>query len=415
MPTDCSGPLSGIRVLDIATMIAAPLTASVLGDYGADVVKVELPGVGDTVRKMGEQRKGVGLYWMTLGRNKHSVALDLRVAAAQELFLRWLPKFDVLIENFRPGTLERYNLGPARLHEVHPQLVILRMTGFGQTGPYRSRQGFGTLAEAMSGVASVIVKNVRGFPRDRPALTAFPLGDVTAGIMGVNAVLAALLHRQRTGAGDTIDLAIYEALLKFMELDIIRYSDDPNAARGDHGARCPDSAPRGLYRCADGRWVALSGSTQPVAERLLRLIGGEALALDPRFRTNALRVEHVEELDRLIDKWCATRTRDDAIMAMSGAGCAAGTVETVGTLLSNPQVVARDAIVMVEDPDAGPLRMTNVTPRFERHATRPPRPAPAHVGADTAAVLARDLGLDDKALEELHRLGAITAKSGFDA
>ena len=400
------GPLAGIRVLDIATMIAAPLTASILGDYGAEVVKVELPGPGDTVRRMGTQRDGVGLYWRTLGRNKQSVALDLRVPAAQELLLRWLPSFDVLIENFRPGTLDRYNLSVERLRALHPRLVILRMTAFGQTGPYRSRQGFGTLAETMSGAASVLVKGMRGLSSDRPALTSFPLADVTAGLAGVNGVLAALLHAQRTGVGETIDLAIYEAMLKFMELEILNHGEDGGQPPGDDKRR-PDAAPRGVFHCLDDRWIALSGSTQPVAERILALVGGPEMAKDPRFLTNELRVANVEELDDLIDAWCSQRSSDEAVAQISAAGGAVCLVETVETLLSNPQVLARNAIVEVQDETSKPLRMTNVVPRFEGHNTMPPQPAPAIVGAHTREVLARDLGIDPAEFERLAELGAI--------
>jgi crotonobetainyl-CoA:carnitine CoA-transferase CaiB-like acyl-CoA transferase len=401
------GPLAGLRVLDIATMIAAPLTASILGDYGADVVKIEMPGAGDTVRKLGEQRNGVGLYWKTLSRNKRSVAMDLRHPEARRLFLRWLPQFDVLIENFRPGTLERWKLAPEHLRDIHPGLVILHMTGFGQAGPYRSRQGFGTLAEAMSGVASVMVRGIRGFPRDRPALTSFPLGDVTAGLMGVNGVLAALWRRERSGTGEIIDLAIYEALLKFMELEVLRFTDAPGAEPGQHEKRQPDAAPRGVYQCGDGLWMALSGSAQPVAERILRLIGGELLLADPRFRTNALRVAHVDELDTIIEEWCGARAREECIAALSAAGGAVGPVESVGTLLANPQVLAREAFVDVEDEDAGRLRMTNILPQFAGHERKPPRPGPSVVGADTLEVLASDLDLGADEIASLQREGAI--------
>ena len=401
------GPLAGLRVLDIATMIAAPLTASILGDYGADVVKIEMPGAGDTVRKLGEQRNGVGLYWKTLSRNKRSVALDLRHPDARLLFLRWLPQFDVLIENFRPGTLERWNLSPEHLREIHPGLVILRMTGFGQAGPYRSRQGFGTLAEAMSGIASVMVRDIRGFPRDRPALTSFPLGDVTAGLMGVNGILAALWRRERSGVGEIIDLAIYEALLKFMELEVLRFTDAPDSEPDPEEKRQPDAAPRGVYRCKDGRWMALSGSAQPVAERILSLIGGEPLLADPRFRTNALRVAHVDELDAIIEQWCRTRTQEECIAALSAAGGAAGPVCSVETLLANPQVRAREAFVDVEDEDAGRLRMTNILPQFAGHERPPPRPGPSAVGADTLDVLASDLALGADEIARLRHAGAI--------
>jgi crotonobetainyl-CoA:carnitine CoA-transferase CaiB-like acyl-CoA transferase len=388
-------------------MIAAPLAGSILGDYGADIVKVELPGAGDTVRKMGEQRAGIGLYWKTLSRNKRSVALDLRHPDGQELFLKWLPQFDVLIENFRPGTLERWNLGEERLRKVNPALIILRVTGFGQTGPYRSRQGFGTLAETMSGVASVLVRDMRDFPRDRPALTSFPMGDVSAAMMGVNGTLAALVQRERSGKGETVDLAIYESLLKFMELELLTHDDKAPPSERFVEERFADSAPRGMYRCRNDEWMALSGSAQPVAERILNLVGGAELAGDPRFRTNELRVRNVDALDGIIGDWCADKSRAEAIEKMSAAGCAVGPVETVRTLLRNPQVVAREAILEVEDPLMGSLRMTNVIPRFAGHAAVPPTPGPSLVGADTRAVLGADLKLGDDDLEKLRESGVI--------
>lgn len=406
-----SGPLAGIRVLDIATMIAAPLAGSILGDYGADVVKIELPGAGDTVRKLGEQRRGVGLYWKTLSRNKRSVALDLRRPDGQALFLRWLPQFDVLIENFRPGTLDRWNLSEARLREVNPSLVILRVTGFGQTGPYSARQGFGTLAETMSGVSSVLVRDMRGFPKDQPALTSFPLGDVSAAMMAVNGTLAALVQRERTGRGETVDLAIYESLLKFMELELLQHDAAAPPSPTFVEERFADSAPRGMYRCKGDEWMSLSGSAQPIAERILMLIGGEELAKDPRFANNALRVRNIVALDAIIQGWCAQYTRQEAIARMSAAGCAVGPVETVRTLLTNPHVVARQVVTTVEDPDLGPLRMTGVIPRFDGHAPRPPRPGPTIVGADTASVLADDLGLSPADLAELDAQGAIAIPS----
>jgi crotonobetainyl-CoA:carnitine CoA-transferase CaiB-like acyl-CoA transferase len=402
-----TGPLSGIRVLDIATMIAAPLAGSILGDYGADVVKVELPGAGDTVRKLGQQRDGVGLYWKTLSRNKKVAAIDLRRPEGQALLLRLIPQFDVLIENFRPGTLDAWNLSEEKIRQVNPKLVILRVTGFGQTGPYRSRHGFGTLAESMSGIASVLVRDMRDFPKDSPALTSFPMGDVSAAMMAVCGTLAALVQRERTGLGETVDLAIYEALLKFMEIELLGHDDEapPSDTFVEH--RPPDSAPRGMYRCKNDEWVALSGSAQPVAERILRLIGGEELVVDSRFRTNELRVQNVIELDAIIQGWCAQHTRENAIAIMGAAGCAIGPVETVRTLLRNPQVQARQAVLDVEDPGLGPLRLTNVIPRFARHDPAPPRPGPSLVGEDTATVLSQELGLEAEELEQLRSRGII--------
>ena len=306
-----NGPLAGVRVLDCSTMIAAPTTAAMLADFGADVVKLERPGSGDHVRRYGAQKNGVGLYWKALGRNKKSVALDLHGAQAQELLLRWLPQFDVFIENFRPGTLERWNLGPERLLAAAPHLVILRMTAFGQHGPYRDRAGFGTLAEAMTGIAAV-----SGYDDRPPLLPAFPLADVMAGQAAAAAVCAAYARRLRTGDGEVIDFAIYEAVMKLVESQLTEYAANGTQHRR-LGNRLEDTAPRGAYRCGDGAYVALSGSTQEVAERVLRTIGGDALVADPRFRTNADRVANGEALDALIDAFCATRPRDEVIAVLT--------------------------------------------------------------------------------------------------
>ena len=405
LPKPKDGPLSGVRVLDIATMIAAPLAASILGDYGADVVKIELPGRGDTGRKMGAQKNGIGLYWRTLGRNKVSVALDLHQKEAQDIIKSWIGQFDILIENFRPGTLERYNLGVEDLRRINPKLVVLQVTAFGQTGPYRERHGFGTLAETMSGVSSVLVKNIRGFSNERPALTSFPLGDVTAGIVGVNGILAALYRAQKTGKGEVIDLAIYEALLKFMELEIISHDADNPPVTSQQ--RKPDSAPRGVYECSDGHWIAISASTQPVALRFLKLLGGDELVADPRFLNNELRVEHVDALDELIDQWCARLSADEATRLLSEAGCAVGPVETVASLLENPQIVARQSIVDVADAALGTLHMTNVIPRFQSFAPQLPEPGPVAIGAHTAEVLMRDLQLTQDQITALKARGVI--------
>ncbi len=318
MDVESNGPLAGVRVLDAATMIAAPGTAAMLADFGADVVKIEKPGSGDHSRRYGAQKNGISLYWKALGRNKRSVALDLHAPEAQALLLRWLPQFDVFIENFRPGTLERWNLGPDRLLEAAPHLVVLRMTAFGQDGPYRERAGFGTLAEAMTGVAAV-----SGYDDRPPLLPAFPLADVMAGQAAAAAVCAAYARRLRTGDGEVIDFAIYEAVMKLVESQITEYAANGTLHRR-LGNRLEDTAPRGAYRCRDGGYVALSGSTQEVADRVLRTIGGPALAADPRFRTNADRVANGEALDALIDAFCAARSRDDAIEELAAAGCAVG-------------------------------------------------------------------------------------------
>jgi crotonobetainyl-CoA:carnitine CoA-transferase CaiB-like acyl-CoA transferase len=398
-----AGPLTRLRVLDLSTMSAAPLTASLLADYGADVVKVERPGSGDYIRRFGAQKDGEGLYWKTLSRNKKSVALDLHLAETQDLMRRWVPQFDIVIENFRPGTLERWGLAPSQLRQASPHLVVLRVTAYGQTGPYRDRPGFGTLAEAMTGLAAL-----SGFADRPPLLPAFPLADIMAGYLGAAAVLAAVERRHHTGEGDCIDLAIYEAALKLIELNIIEY-DQTGVEQQRSGNRIGSTAPRGAYECADGKWLALSGSTQPVAERVLRTVGGDSLLEDPRFRTNADRVAHAAELDEHISIWCKARDRDTAIREFTDMGCAVGPLETVATMLENPQVVARESVTKVHDPRLGQIAMSNVFPRFATVDCAISHPGAAEVGEHTDEVLSRDLGLSREALAELRRLGVTGA------
>ncbi len=268
-------PLEGIRVLEFATMIAAPTTGALLADYGATVIKVERPGPGDLARKFGAlDAEGVSWYWRSLARGKKLIALDLHDPEIQALMRRWIGTFDVLIENFRPGTLERFDLAPEKLLELNPRLVVLRVTAFGQDGPYRERAGFGTLAEAMTGIASVT-----GYEDTPPLLPSYPLADVTTGYLGAAAVNAALVRAARTARGEIIDCAIYEAAIKLVEHQIMEF-DRAGTVHKRMGNRMEDIAPRGAYRCAGGEWIAISGSAQPIAERILRVVGGEALAND---------------------------------------------------------------------------------------------------------------------------------------
>lgn len=409
MTTTTQAPLAGLRVLDLSTMIAAPLAATVLADYGADVVKVEMPGPGDHVRRFGAQKDGQGLYWKALSRGKRSVSLDLRKPEGKDLLRRWIGHFDVLVENFRPGTLERWELAPEDLRAINPRLVVLRVTAYGQDGPYAAQPGFGTLAEALAGLASV-----SGWADRPPLLPAYPLADIMAGNLGATSVLAAVQRRQVTGTGDVIDLAIYEAALKLVEINILEYQQ-LGTEHGRTGNRYGPAAPRGSYQCSDGLWVALSGSTQAMALNVLRTVGGEALLADPRFTTNAERREHVEELDELIAAWCAVRDRPTALAELTAGGCAVGPLESVATMVDNPQVAHRGSIATVEDDDLGPLAMTGVFPRFTDATTRIGRPGPSSVGQDTDAVLAADLGLDAAELARLREHGITDGPSGAPA
>jgi len=409
MTEPTGAPLEGLRVLDLSTMIAAPLAATLLADYGAEVVKVEMPGPGDHVRRFGAQKDGQGLYWKALSRGKSSLSLDLRHDTGKELLRRLVEQYDVVVENFRPGTLERWDLSPADLREINPRLIVLRVTAYGQDGPYAAQPGFGTLAEAMAGLASV-----SGWPDRPPLLPAYPLADIMAGNLGATAVLAAVQRRHLTGAGDVIDLAIYEAALKLVEINVLEY-DALGSEHGRTGNRYGPAAPRGSYLCADGLWIALSGSTQAMAVHVLRTIGGEELVDDPRFATNADRREHVEALDDLISAWCGDRDRETALEELTAGGCAVGPLETVATMMDNPQVAHRGSIARVEDADLGSLAMTAIYPRFQEATTSIGRPGPAAVGADTDEVLARDLGLGVEELASLREAGVTDGPTGAPA
>lgn len=393
--------LEGLRVLDLSTMIAGPSAASLLGDYGAEVVKIELPGKGDHVRAFGAQSSGGGLYWKTLSRGKKSVALDLHQVAAQELLQRWIPQFDIVIENFRPGTLERWQLDPAVLRERTPGLIFLRVTAYGQFGPYRDRPGFGTLAEAMTGIAALT-----GVEGGTPLLPAFPLADIMAGQLGAAAVLAALARRDRIGRGEVIDLAIYEAALKLVELNVMEYVES-GIEHQRSGNAFASSAPRGSYQCADDMWIAVSGSTQTIAERVLRTIGGDDLVEDPRFRSNTDRLRNHAELDGLISSWCSARPRATVIDELTKAGCAVGPLESISSMLENPQVVARKSISYVPDDILGQVAMASVFPQFAESKNRLGKPGPSTVGEHTDELLSADLGLPQEALDSLRMTGAI--------
>lgn len=398
---DSSPLLQGLRVLDMSTMIAAPLTASLLADYGADVVKLERPGTGDFVRKFGAQKDGEGLYWKTLSRNKKTIAVDLHYEESQQLVQEMITDFDVLIENYRPGTLEKWGLDPKLLMELNPSLIVLRVTAYGQDGPYRDRPGFGTLAEAMAGLASV-----SGFDDRPPLLPAYPLADILAGHLGAAAVLAAVYKRQRTQRGECIDLAIFEAALKLIDLNIVEY-DQNGTEHPRLGNRMASTAPRGAYKCRDGQWIALSGSAQSVAERILRTTGGEELVTDPRFLTNEDRVRNGDDLDEIISAWCLLRDRDAAIDELSRTGCAVGPLETVASMLDNPQVVARESVVRVREESGRQVAMTNIFPRFANSELSIRSTGPSRVGADTHEFLCKDLQFSDEQINHLKESGAV--------
>ncbi|KAF3469559.1 CoA transferase [Streptomyces sp. Tu 3180] len=391
--------MTGLRVLDLATLFAGPLAATLLGDFGAEVVKVEHPRKPDPCRGHGPSKDGVGLWWKVLGRNKRTITLDLSRPGGRATLLRLAGTADVIIENFRPGTLEKWDLGWPELSAVNPRLILVRVTGFGQFGPYAHRPGFGTLAEAMSGFAAIT-----GEPDAPPTLPPFGLADSIAGLATAYAVMTALAGRDRTGEGQVVDMALIEPILTVLGPQPTWY-DQLGHVQPRTGNRSQNNAPRGTYLTADGTWVAVSTSAQSVAERVMRLVGRPELIDEPWFATGADRARHADVLDEAVGGWIARHTRADVLAAFEKAEAAVAPVQDVRDVMADPQYRALDTITTVDDPELGPLRMQNVlfrlsgTPGAIRWAGRP------H-GADTEEVLT-GLGLTPDDLAALRAEGAL--------
>ncbi|RKP46379.1 CaiB/BaiF CoA transferase family protein [Trinickia fusca] len=348
------GPaLKGIRIIDAATLFAGPLAATMMADYGADVIKVEHPG-GDPARKYGARRGQVALWWKVLARNKRAVTLNLGTPEGQRIFREMAAEADVVVENFRPGTLERWGLGYDVLSAINPKLILVRVTGFGQFGPYSRRPGFGTLAEAMSGLAAIT-----GEPGGPPLLPSFPLADTVAGLTASFAIMTALWARRRTGRGQVVDLAIIETMLAAMGAQVTSY-DQTGKIPERTGNRSPNNAPRGVYRTADGKWVAMSTSAHSVAERVMRLIGREDLISKPWFATGESRARHADELDAAVGGWIGARPRDEVIAAFERAEAAIAPVYDVADVQDDPQYAALGSVVTVEDAELGSFKTHNV-------------------------------------------------------
>ncbi|WP_326583496.1 CoA transferase [Streptomyces sp. NBC_00481] len=392
-------PLSHLRVLDLATLFAGPLAATMLGDFGAEVIKVEHPTKPDPSRGHGPSKDGVGLWWKLLGRNKRTLTLNLSTPGGRDTLLRLAATADVIIENFRPGTLEKWGLGWKELSAANPRLVLARVTGFGQFGPYAHRPGFGTLAEAMSGFAAIT-----GEPDAPPVLPPFGLADSIAGLATAYAVMTALAARDRTGEGQTVDMAIIEPILTVLGPQPLWY-DQLGHVQPRTGNRSANNAPRNTYRTADGSWVAVSTSAQSIAERVMRLVGRPELIDEPWFGSGADRARHADVLDEAVGAWIARHTREEVIEAFEKAEAAVAPIQDVREVMTDPQYRALDTITTVDDPELGPLRMQNVlfrlsaTPGAIRWAGRP------H-GADTDSVLT-ELGLSEPDIETLRQEGAL--------
>jgi crotonobetainyl-CoA:carnitine CoA-transferase CaiB-like acyl-CoA transferase len=374
------GPLDGVRVLDLSRLVAGNMLSLQLGDLGAEVIKVEPPR-GDPLRDWRED--GEPLFWKTYARNKRSLVLDLRVAEAREALLRLAARADVMIENYRPGTLEEMGLGPDVLSARNPDLILVRISGFGQTGPYAELPGFGTLVEAMSGFAART-----GFPDREPVLPPLALADMIAGLYGSNAVVTALLARMRgTARGQVIDVSLLEAIFSILgpEAAIYRHT---GKVKERVGSASNTSAPRNVYRCADGKYVALSASMQSMAKRVLAVIGRPEMIEEERFRTNSARVKPQNRalLDAAVGGWFAQRTREEALRIMRENEVTVGPVYNIDDAVEDAHFRAREIIVDAQDEDLGAIPMHNIVPRLSATPGVWRRPAPA-LGEHTDEIL----------------------------
>ena len=373
-----AGPLDGVRVLDLSRLVAGNMLTLFLADFGADVIKIEREGQGDDLRNWREA--GHEIYWKVYGRNKRSMVLDLKAKSDLASFKRLVGTAQILVENFVPGGLEKMGLAPETLMEINPRLVIVRISGWGQTGPYRHKPGFGTLVEAMSGYA-----HLNGFPDKPPALPPLAMADMIAGVYGAAGVLTALRSAEQGGAGQVIDLSLFEPIFSFIASEAAKYrvTGEPTMRAGNQSTH---TAPRNVYVCSDGMFVAMSGSMQSMAMRIFETIDRPELKDDPRFCTNDARVAYRDELDAIIAEFVKARTQAENLELFEKAGVTVGPVCSVADLLDHPYVTGREAIIEVEDRDSGSLPMHNIIPRLSASPGRFRRPAP-RLGEHTEEIL----------------------------
>ncbi len=396
-------PLEGLKVVDIAVLFASPTISQNMGDFGADVIKVEHPKSGDSLRSLGAAKDGIPLWWKITNRNKRCVTLDLGKPEGQEIFKKLIADADVLTENFRPGTMEKWGLGWEVLHALNPRLVFVRVSGFGQTGPYKDKPGFGTLAEAMSGFAFIT-----GQADGPPTLPGTGLADAVAGQLGTWATMMALYERDhKSGKGQYIDLSVLEPLFTILGDQAITY-DQLGKVQQRTGNRVPSiGAPRNIYKTKDGRWLALSANAPAIAARVFAAIGQPDLINDPRFKDNRARIANIDEVDRIVGGWIAEQTAEAALQKFDEYECACAPVYSIADIFADPHFQAREAVTTVEDPELGPIRMQNVFPRLSRTPGKIRWPGPTRMGQHNEEIYCDKLGLSKERLVELKEKGVI--------
>ena len=391
--------LQDIKVIDLATLFAGPMAATMLADFGAEVIKIEHPKNGDPVRTHGSSKNGVGLWWKMLARNKKSLTLYLGSPEGQEIFKKLVKDADVVIENFRPGTLEKWGLGYEELSKINPRLVLARVTGFGQIGPYSKRPGFGTLAEAMSGFASIT-----GTADGPPTLPPFGLADGISALTASFAIMTALHARDITGKGQEIDLAIIEPILTVLGPQVIAY-DQLGEIQQRRGNRSSNNAPRNTYVTSDGKWVAISTSAQAIAERVMHLVGRPELINEPWFASGAERAKHADELDDAVGGWIKERTRDEVIREFELAEAAVAPIYDITDIFKDEQFAALDTIKTVRDEELGPIKMQNILFRLS-DTPGEIRTSGPKLGKHTVEILKKN-GLSDEEIASLKTKGII--------
>jgi crotonobetainyl-CoA:carnitine CoA-transferase CaiB-like acyl-CoA transferase len=399
--SEVQGPLKGLKVIDAGNMIAGPLAATHLADFGADVIKIEQPRIGDAMRHWAPMKDGRSLWWKVIGRNKRLITLSLSHKEGQALFRKLIEDADVVVENYRPGTFERWGLGYSELAKLNPRIIMVRVSGFGQTGPYSHRGGYGTIAECFSGAPSFT-----GFPDKPPTLPGFPLADSTAATFAAMAAMFAIYSRDHggTGAGQEIDVSLYEPLFRLIEAQVIGF-DQLGIVKHRQGNRLAEDSPRNTYETRDGHWIGISASSQRTFERLAEAMSMPELITDPRYKDNVTRCANADELDATVASWFKTRDKRQILALFDKANVVAGPVFDIADIFADPHYAARENIVSVPDTDFGTVRMQNVTPYFSATPGRV-RHSGGAIGADNGEVFA-GLGLSELEQQSLRAANVI--------
>jgi crotonobetainyl-CoA:carnitine CoA-transferase CaiB-like acyl-CoA transferase len=398
-----SGPLEGVRVLELGQLIAGPMAGRMLADFGAEVIKVEPPGSGDPMREWGLNRfQGHGLWWPLQSRNKMLITLDLRQDRGRELLLQLAGRSSVLIENFRPGTIERWGLGPQELHEANPGLIIARVSGYGQTGPYAQRAGFASVGEAMGGL-----RYVNGYPGQVPPRPGVSLGDSLAAMFAVQGILLALYHRDvHGGRGQVVDASILESCFSMLDSTVPEYGK-LGVVREPQGSRIGSAVPSNVYTSRDGKYLAVAANADNIFRRLCTAVGRPELADDDRFATHWARFEHVDELDSIVGAWVGERDAAEADRILNEAGVVCGPVYSIADIFEDPHYRAREMLVTMRDEVLGEVVVPGVVPKLSETPGELRHAGSWELGRDNRAVYADLLGLEENQLAELAAEGVI--------